>query len=486
MGKATGFLELARAENPYRSEAARLRDFEELHLTQPVDARRKQASRCMNCGVPFCQSDFGCPLHNLIPEWNDLLYRGREREALERLLMTAPFPEFTGRVCPALCEKACNLESVRQSRTDGASAGRSPRRAGNPRPAPARTRGVENDALTNRDNELYLIETGFEKGWIQPRIPHKRTGRHVAVVGSGPAGLACADLLNRLGHEVTVIERADRAGGLLMYGIPNMKLPKTVVERRLQLMEAEGVRFLLNTEAEPEITHEYDAVALCGGAKKPRGLNVEGIFAVDYLTAATRAVLTGGKPSISAKDKRVVVVGGGDTGNDCVGTALRQGCASVVQLEMMPAPPVERMVNNPWPEWPHTLRTDYGQLEAIHRQGGDPRIYETTVKRRLPGAIEIVRLKGFDPIPGTEQIIPCDLMLIAAGFVGCETATAERFSVQLNSRSCMMPENGSHHLRDNLFSAGDMRTGQSLVVRALADGRAAALEIDRYLKGDAQ
>ena len=448
MGKPTGFMEVARVENPYRDEAARLRDFDDLHVSQSTEARRAQASRCMNCGVPFCQSDFGCPLNNLISEWNDLLYRGREREALERLLQTAPFPEFTGRVCPALCEKACNLE---------------------------------NDATTNRDNELYLIETGFEKGWVRPRIPRQRTGRRVAVVGSGPAGLACADLLNRLGHEVTVIERADRAGGLLMYGIPNMKLPKAVVERRVRLMEAEGVRFLLNTEAGPEITEEYDAVVLCGGAKKPRALNVEGVFAVDYLTAATRAVLSGSKPSVNAMGKSVVVVGGGDTGNDCVGTALRQGCASVVQLEMMPAPPVERCAGNPWPEWPRTLRTDYGQLEAIYRQGADPRVYETTVRRRLPGAVETVKLRGFDPIPGTEQVLPCDLMLIAAGFVGCETATAERFGVQLSPRGCMMPEGGGHRLRDNLFSAGDMRTGQSLVVRALADGRAAAREIHRYL-----
>ena len=453
MGKPTGFMEVARAENPYRDEATRLCDFEDLHIPQPADARRAQASRCMNCGVPFCQSDFGCPLHNLIPEWNDLLYRGKEREALERLLQTAPFPEFTGRVCPALCEKACNLEK---------------------------------EALTNRDNELYLIETGFEKGWVRPRIPRIRTGRRVAVVGSGPAGLACANLLNRLGHAVTVIERADRAGGLMMYGIPNMKLPKWVVDRRVRLMEAEGVHFLLNTEADASILDEYDAVALCGGAKKPRALNVGGVFAVDYLTSSTRAVLSGDEPAISAKDKHVVVVGGGDTGNDCVGTALRQGCKSVIQLEMMPAPPVARLAGNPWPEWPRTLRTDYGQLEAIHRQGSDPRIYETTVQRLLPGAIETVKLKGFDPIPGTEQVLPCDLMLIAAGFVGCETATAKRFDIQLNPRGCMMPENGSHQLRDSLFSAGDMRTGQSLVVRALADGRAAAMEIDRYLKGDAQ
>ena len=453
MGKPTGFMEITRMENPYRDEEARLRDFEDLHIPQPIDARRAQASRCMNCGVPFCQSDFGCPLNNLIPEWNDLLYRGKEREALERLLQTAPFPEFTGRVCPALCEKACNLEK---------------------------------DATTNRDNELYLIETGFEKGWVRPRIPGQRTGKRVAVVGSGPAGLACADRLNRLGHAVTLVERADRAGGLLMYGIPNMKLPKRIVDRRVSLMEAEGIRFLLNTDASPDDLKNFDAVVLCGGAKQPRALNVEGIFAVDYLTAATRAVLSGNTPVIDARGRHVVVVGGGDTGNDCVGTALRQGCGSVIQLEMMPAPPIERAAGNPWPEWPRTLRTDYGQTEAIHRQGGDPRIYETTVKRLLPGAVETVKLKGFDPIPGTERVLPCDLLLIAAGFVGCEAATAGRFDVRLSPRGCMMPEDGSHRLRDNLFSAGDMRTGQSLVVRALADGRAAALEIDSYLKGDAQ
>ena len=462
MGKPTGFMEVKRVENPYRDAERRLADFEDLHIPQPVEARRTQASRCMNCGVPFCQSDFGCPLHNLIPEWNDLLYRGLEREALMRLLMTAPFPEFTGRICPALCEKACNLER---------------------------------EALTNRDNELYLIETGFANGWIQPRIPKTRTGKRVAVVGSGPSGLAAADLLNRLGHAATVIERADKPGGLLMYGIPNMKLPKGVVERRIALMEAEGIQFTLNTEASPEITDEYDAVVLCGGAKKPRALNVEndgaaGVhFAVDYLTAATKSVLSGDAPVVTAKGKTVVVVGGGDTGNDCVGTALRQGCASVMQLEMMPAPPVERMANNPWPEWPRTLRTDYGQLEAIHRQGGDPRVYRTTIKRILTdstgaiSAVETVKLDGFTPVSGTEQALPCDLLLIAAGFVGCETATADRFGIALSQRGTMMPTDGSHRLRGNLFSAGDMRTGQSLVVRALADGWAAATEVHEWLKG---
>lgn len=461
MGKTTGFIEIPRVENPYRPAQARLKDFDALHIPQPPSARREQAARCMNCGVPFCQSDFGCPLHNLIPEWNDLLYRGHEREALSRLLRTAPFPEFTGRVCPALCEKACNLED---------------------------------DATTNRDNELYLIETGFEKGWITPRVPNQRTGRRVAVVGSGPSGLAAADLLNRLGHAVTVFEREDRPGGLLMYGIPNMKLPKSTVERRIRLMEAEGIRFMLGAEASPEIIEAFDAVLLCGGAKKPRALNVENAgargvhFAVAYLTAATRAVLSGGTSDISAKDRHVIVVGGGDTGNDCVGTALRQGCASVTQLEMMPAPPVARAAGNPWPQWPRTLRTDYGQLEAIFRQGEDPRVYETTVKRIVTGpdaavsAVETVRLKGFDPIPGTEQTLPCELLLIAAGFVGCETATAAAFGVEPGPRGALMPTDGSHRLGGNLFSAGDMRTGQSLVVRALADGRAAAMEVDGYLK----
>ena len=468
MGKPTGFLEVQRAENPYRDAEARLRDFCGLHDAQSPEARRAQASRCMDCGVPFCQSDFGCPLHNLIPEWNDLLYNGREEEALRRLLQTAPFPEFTGRVCPALCEKACNLAD---------------------------------DGVTNRDNELYLIETGFARGWIRPRVPEERTGKRVAVVGSGPSGLAAADLLNRLGHEVTVIERADRPGGLLMYGIPNMKLPKEIVARRIGLMEAEGVRFRLNTEADPEEWKDWDAVLLCGGAKKPRALSgvsadMPGVrYAVDYLTAATRAVLAGGAPAISAKDKYVIVVGGGDTGNDCVGTALRQGCRRVTQLEMMPSPPESRTPANPWPEWPRTLRTDYGQLEAIARQGGDPRVYETTVKRVLPdergrvSAVETVKLRRnpegrFEEMPGTERTLPCQLLLIAAGFVGCETETATKFGLTPDRRGGMMPADGSHRLRDRLFSAGDMRTGQSLVVRALADGRAAAAEIHTYLESE--
>ena len=466
MGSAKGFLEILRIENPFREEGARLGDFEDLHIPNPPKVRHEQASRCMNCGVPFCQSDFGCPLHNLIPEWNDLLYRGQEQEALRRLLRTAPFPEFTGHVCPALCEKACNLE---------------------------------NDATTNKDNELYLIETGFAKGWIQPRIPAKRTGKRVAVVGSGPSGLAAADLLNQLGHEVTVIEKADRPGGLLMYGIPNMKLPKEIVERRIRLMEAEGIRFELNTEAKAGELQDYDAVLLCGGARKPRSLNVEHMdaqgvmFAVDYLTAATKAVMKGAVSEASAEGKHVIVVGGGDTGNDCVGTALRQGCVSVTQLEMMPAPPVDRTTNNPWPEWPRILRTDYGQMEAIYRQGSDPRIYETTVKQilideagRING-LETVKLQRtpegrFEQVAGSEQTLECELLLIAAGFVGCEEKTLESFELKADGRGRLLPEDGSHRLAGKIFSAGDMRNGQSLVVRALADGRNAAKEIDGWIR----
>ncbi len=465
MGKATGFLEYSRVEEPFRPEAERLKDFAYLHAALPAQARREQAARCMNCGVPFCQSNYGCPLHNRVPEWNDLLYQGRTREALQRLLVTAPFPEFTGRVCPQLCEKACMLGD---------------------------------DATTNRDNELYLIEEGFRNGWIAPRVPARRTDRRVAVVGSGPAGLAAADLLNRLGHRVTVVERADRPGGLLMYGIPNMKLPKEVVARRIGLMKAEGVEFRLNTEADASLRADFDAVLLCGGARRARRLSVPGeeakgvTLAVDYLSEATRALLEGRASALDARGKDVLVVGGGDTGNDCVGTCLRQGCKSVTQLEMLPAPPAQRTKNNPWPEWPRVLRTDYGQREAIAAQGRDPRLFETTVERVLAGenghvcAVETVRVsRGADgrlhPIEGTRRTLPCQLLLIAAGFVGCEAEMAGRFHFSLNARNLPDIPAAAHALAPGLFAAGDMRTGQSLVVRALADGRAAAREVHRWL-----
>ncbi len=466
MGKPTGFKEYSRVEDPYRSEWDRLKDFDSLHTPLGVSARREQASRCMNCGVPFCQSDFGCPLHNLIPEWNDLMYRGLEKEALKRLLQTAPFPEFTGRVCPALCEKACNLAD---------------------------------DGVTNRDNELYLAERGFANGWIVPRMPRERTGKRIVVVGSGPSGLAAADLLNQMGHSVTVYEKADRPGGLLMYGIPNMKLPKEIILRRVRLMEEEGITFRTGTKADPAEMDGCDAVLLCGGARKPRALNVQNadargvLFAVDYLTGAVRALLDGEEPAVSARGKHVIVVGGGDTGNDCVGTVLRQGCESVIQLEMMPQPPSARLPGNPWPQWPRTLRTDYGQAEAMALKGEDPRIYDTTVQSIRPGedgrivSLTTVSLVlGPDgrrvPVPGSEKERPCGLLLIAAGFVGCEEETLSRFSLTPDARGRLMPEDASHYLGGRLFAAGDMRTGQSLVVRALADGRDAAREIDRWLK----
>ena len=467
MGKATGFLETARREDPLRPALKRAQDFEALHEPLSREERTAQASRCMNCGVPFCQSDFGCPLHNLIPEWNDLLYRGEAHGALMRLLRTAPFPEFTGRVCPALCEKACMM-----AETDGAS--------------------------TNRDNELYLIEEGFRRGWIRPRVPGARTGRRVAVIGSGPSGLAAADRLNQLGHEVTVFERADRPGGLLMYGIPNMKLPKDIVERRIHLMEEEGISFRTGVDAGPELVADHDSAVLCAGARRPRALNVpgedaEGVhYAVSYLTEATKALLEGRRPAVTARDRNVVIVGGGDTGNDCVGTCLRQGCRTVTELELLPAAPAVRGPGNPWPEWPRTLRTDYGQLEAAQRFGKDPRRFETTVLRVIPGengavrAVEIARTARnaegrFAPVAGTEEIIPCELLLIAAGFVGSDAATAERFGVRLTPRGTPEKAQAGHRLQGSLFTAGDMRTGQSLVVRAVADGRDAAEEIHAYL-----
>ena len=475
MGKPTGFLEYDRCENQTRPPLERMQDWEEFHIPAPDATRREQGARCMNCGIPFCQAgvqfegkQLGCPLHNLIPEWNDMIMDGNYAHALARLLKTNNFPEFTGRVCPAFCEQAC-------------------------------TCGMYDTPITVHDNELSIIEYAFQNGLMKPRFTQHNSGKNIVVIGSGPSGLAAADQLNHRGHSVTVIEKHPCAGGILMYGIPNMKLPKKIIERRIRLMEAEGIGFLLNTEAAADAIDAYDAVLLCGGSRKPRSLAVphmdaRGVhFAVDYLTAATQGVLNGADSSIAAQGKRVIVVGGGDTGNDCVGTALRQGCLSVTQLEMMPKAPETRQDGNPWPEWPRVLRTDYGQAEAIAVQGGDPRRYETTVSKILTSAaneltaIETVRLQFANgrpqPIPGSEQTLPCDLLLIAAGFIGCEDQTAQAFGLAADSRGRLMPENGSHHIKDKLFSAGDMRTGQSLVVRALADGRAAAKEIHQWLEG---
>ena len=483
MGKATGFLDYTRTENTAVPPLERIQNYNEFHKPLPAEVRQEQAGRCMDCGVPFCQNGkmlcgmiSGCPLNNLIPEWNDLLWQGEPEEALSRLLMTNNFPEFTSRVCPALCEKAC-------------------------------TCGLYGDPVTVRDNEHEIIEYAYAHDLMQPEIPEVRSGKRIAVVGSGPAGLACADQLNHRGHSVTVFERADRPGGLLMYGIPNMKLEKQIVLRRTRRMEQEGVEFRLNAAVGTDVSAQdllngYDAVVLACGAAKPRDIQAEGRdaqgihFAVDFLTSTTKALLNGGLTEgnhISAKDKNVVVIGGGDTGNDCVGTSIRHGCKSIVQLEMMPKLPDTRAENNPFPEYPRVCKTDYGQEEAIAVFGADPRKYCTTVKAFLKdenGAlcgVKTVRLafdenRKFHEIEGSEEVLPCELCLIAAGFVGCEAPVAEAFGAALTGRGNVETADGSHRTAaEKVFTAGDMHIGQSLVVRAIREGRDTAAEVDRFL-----
>ena len=488
MGKPTGFLDYERVSNPSVEPKNRIKDFSEFHPPLNKEDRQTQAARCMNCGVPFCQSAMrlngmvsGCPLHNLIPEWNDEIYNGNWEHALIRLRKTNNFPEFTGRVCPALCEAAC-------------------------------TCGLNGNSVTVHDNELAIIENGYAMGYITPRVPKVRSGKTVAVIGSGPSGLACADQLNQRGHEVTVFEREDRVGGLLMYGIPNMKLDKGVVKRRVKLMEEEGVKFVTNADIgnnvkAEEILNDYNAVVLCCGASNPRDLkvenrNVNGVyFAVDFLKSTTKALLNEEYEKgnfISAKGKKVVVVGGGDTGNDCVGTCIRHGCESVIQLEMMPKLPDQRAENNPWPQWPRVCKTDYGQEEAIAVFGSDPRIYQTTVTKFISDengnltAIEIVSLESkrdensgrmiMSPVEGSSRIIEADLLLIAAGFLGSSPYVTEAFGVDTNARTNVATEEGKYATNvDKVFTAGDMHRGQSLVVWAIAEGRAAAKEVDKYL-----
>ena len=486
MGKPTGFMEIARRTSTELPPEERITNFNEFHLPLHKDEQQAQGARCMDCGVPFCQSGMmlggmasGCPLNNLIPEWNDLVYQGQWDLAVKRLIATNRYPEFTSRVCPALCEAAC---------TCGMTTG---------------------DAVTVKENERAIVEYGYENGVIHAVPPPARTGKTVAVVGAGPAGLSVADLLNKRGHKVTLYERDDRVGGMLMYGIPNMKLEKWVIDRRVDILKEEGIEFVTGCNVGVDITAEelaarYDAVVLCCGAKQARDLSVPGrdadgvYFAVDYLTSVTRSLLdsglTDGK-AVSAAGKNVLVIGGGDTGNDCVGTAIRQGCQSVVQLEMMPCPPVERAPGNEWPEWPRVLKTDYGQQEAIARFGSDPRVYQTTVKEfykneagQLCGA-RIAKLESQlvdgrrAMVPtGEEYDIPCELALIAAGFTGCEPYVAEAFGVEMTNRGNVADDHYATN-QPKVFVCGDMRRGQSLVVWALREGRDTAAVVDESLMG---
>ncbi len=473
MGKPTGFLEYDRVDNKKISVKERIKNFDEFYDINCEEERLKQGARCMNCGVPFCGSAMelsgmvtGCPLHNLIPEWNDEIYCGNYSHGLARLLKTNPFPEFTGRVCPALCEKAC-------------------------------VNGMHEDPVTIRDNELFLIERGFENGKMTPKIPQVRSDKSIAVIGSGPAGLAVAEKLNKRGHNVTVFERDDRFGGLLMYGIPNMKLDKSAILRRIELMEHEGVKFEANKNlgeniSIEELESEFDAIVLCCGAKKARDLSLpnreaEGIyFAVDFLTDTTKSLLEKNRNCVSAKGKNVVVLGGGDTGNDCVGTCIRQGANSVVQIEMMPKAPDKRQESNPWPEWPKVCVTDYGQQEAIEVFGSDPRVYNTTIKEifqtegKLSGVLT-VKVEFADgkltEVAGTEQKYDADLLLIAAGFLGYE----DYCTVNLEIPQKMATSYATN--KENIFVCGDMKRGQSLVVWAIAEGFKCAEQVDSYILG---
>jgi glutamate synthase (NADPH) small chain len=490
MGKPTGFMEFTRDLPRDRSPVERIKDWNEFHEHFPETSLREQGARCMDCGVPFCHTGkilngmaTGCPINNLIPEWNDLVYAGNWREALTRLLKTNNFPEFTGRVCPAPCEGSCVL-------------------------------GISEPPVTIKTIECAIIDKAFEEGWIRPEVPEKRTGKRVAVIGSGPAGLACADQLNKAGHWVTVFERHDRIGGLLMYGIPNMKLEKSIVERRVALMAEEGVEFITSTTVGTDfptdkLLKEYDAVVLCGGATKPRDLPVEGRdlkgihFAMEFLHSNTKSLLDSNLSDgnyISARDKHVIVIGGGDTGTDCVGTSMRHECRSLVQFEILPRPPGERAPDNPWPQWPKVYRMDYGQEEAEAVFGRDPREYCVMTKRMVGDddgnikelhTVEIEWVRGDNcrpvmrEVPGSERVWKADLVLLAMGFVGPEkNGLLDSLGVKFDDRGNVAINESRMTSVPGVFAAGDMSRGQSLIVWAIADGRNTAREVDRYLMGE--
>jgi glutamate synthase (NADPH/NADH) small chain len=487
MGKPTGFMEYPREAAHVRDPLVRIRDWSEAHPPYAEETLRAQGARCMDCGVPFCHTGrliggmaSGCPVNNLIPEWNDLVYRGQWREASIRLHKTNNFPEFTGRVCPAPCEGSCTL-------------------------------GINEPPVTIKTIECAIVDRAFDEGWVRAEPPLARTGKRVAVVGSGPAGLAAAAQLNKAGHEVTVYERADRVGGLLTYGIPNMKLDKGLVERRVRLLAEEGVRFETGVEVGKDLpaaklTTDFDAAVICAGATAARDLRVEGRelsgihLAMDFLTANTKSLLDSRHADgrfISAKDKRVVVIGGGDTGTDCVGTAIRHGARSVVQLEIMPRPPDERAPDNPWPQWPKVYKLDYGQEEARALWGEDPRQYAVATKRfcgdesgRVKelhlAQIEWLRGEGGKPlgpreIAGTERVLEVDLVLLALGFTGPERTVPGALGLRLDERGNVWTDDAKMTSVPGVFAAGDCRRGQSLVVWAIQEGRRAAREVDRYL-----
>ncbi len=490
--KATGFLRYQREKAATRPPAERIHDWHPIQLPVAAGVLRNQTARCMDCGIPFCHQGVilngmssGCPINNLIPEWNDLIYQGHWQEAYHWLSKTNNFPEFTGLVCPAPCEAACTL-------------------------------GINDEPVTIKNVELAIIERAFTEGWVQSELPARRTGKRVAIIGSGPAGLACADQLNRVGHRVTVFERAGRVGGLLMYGIPNMKLDKAIVQRRVDLMAAAGVKFVTGVEVGRDfpagrIKAEFDAIVLCTGATRPRDLPLPGRelagihFAVDFLQSNTKSLLDTGfqdRQFIDAHDRQVIVIGGGDTGTDCVATALRHNPRSLTQFEILPHPPLEREPDNPWPQWPRIYQLDYGQEEAAAVFGRDPCHYCLSTIEFLgdeQGHVQAVRTveaiwettgngrlrPRLTTLPRSEKIWPADLVLLAMGFTGPEDHLLHQLQVAQDDRSNVQAEYGRFATSvAGVFAAGDARRGQSLVVWAINEGRGAARECDRYLMGE--